>query len=362
MRATWTCPLALALALSLPIGAGAQEVSVVDLTAGHEGAWRFIGGNWSMAEGVLEQEREGGPSAAILNEPGFADFTLTVEFNIRPVGSGVRAAALIFRATGTLTYYWLHLDSKNNQAILTRSTPGNTWIELGRKPLQLPADVWHTAQVACRGPRIVVTVDGTEVMSAEDDALTAGRVGVGTSQGRVAFRNLKIEGERQTMSEPLANEQPPFKVISRGEAAGTYQAFPDVCRLRNGDLAVVFYAGYGHVSVPNADWPKGGRICMVRSSDEGRTWSEPAIILDDADDNRDPHIAQMSDGTLICSFFSLRVVEGKYQLLGVQLARSTDGGRTWSPEAETIVPGWARSTACTCWGSTTRRTGWRSAA
>jgi hypothetical protein len=341
MRGAWTWPLAMALGLCAC--ASAQEVSVVDLSAGHEGAWRFVRGEWSMAGGVLEQKRETGPSAAILTEPGFADFALTVEFNIRPVGNGVRAAALIFRATGTLTYYWLHLDSKNNQAILTRSTPGNTWVELGRKPLQLPPDVWHTAQVACRGPRIVVTVDGAEVMSAEDGAISVGRIGVGTSQGRVAFRNLTIEGERQPMGEPLADEQAPFKVISRGEAAGVYQAFPDVCRLQNGDLAVVFYAGYGHVSVPNADWPKGGRICMVRSSDEGRTWSEPAIIFDDAEDNRDPHIAQMSDGTLICSFFSLRVVEGKYQLLGVQLARSTDGGRTWSPEAEMIVPGWAVS-------------------
>lgn len=61
-------------------------------------------------------------------------------------------------------------------------------------------------------------------------------------------------------------------VISRGETVGTYQAFTDICRLTNGDRFYVFYAGYGHVSLPRNDWPKGGRICGVQSRDEGPTW------------------------------------------------------------------------------------------
>ncbi len=135
-----------------------------------------------------------------------------------------------------------------------------------------------------------------------------------------------------------------YKIISRGEAAGPYQAFPDACRLSNGEIVCVFYAGYGHVSLPNEQWPKGGRICIVRSADEGRTWSEPQILYDDPDDNRDPHIAQLSNGTLICSFFSLRPAKGKrWELVGVQIVRSTDGGHTWEKEAELLVPGWACS-------------------
>src|SRR5207247_1259395 len=85
-------------------------------------------------------------------------------------------------------------------------------------------------------------------------------------------------------------------VISKGEAAYTYQAFPDACRLKNGDIVAVFYAGYTHVSLAADDFPLGGRICMVRSTDEGKTWSAPSVLYDDADDNRDPHIAQLDDG------------------------------------------------------------------
>jgi sialidase-1 len=72
---------------------------------------------------------------------------------------------------------------------------------------------------------------------------------------------------------------PYYQRISRGELAGSYQAFPDACRLKNGDILCVFYAGYGHVSLPDREYPRGGRICFVRSSDEGRTWSQPQVLF-----------------------------------------------------------------------------------
>lgn len=301
-----------------------------------EKSWRFTEGDWHVTGNALEQRNPSRYGAAILKKPAFADCTISVEFNIVPEGNGVRAAAILFHATGTLTYYWLHLDSKNNQAILVRTTPGNNWIEIGRRHVELTNDTWHTAKVECRGESIRAWVDGKDAIDARDAHFTAGRVGLGTSQGHVLFRDLKIEGKEVKMKEPLKEESPPYQVISLGEAAGPYQAFPDVCRLKNGDLLCVFYAGYGHISLPNKEWLKGGRICMVRSKDEGKTWSNPEILFDDEVDNRDPHIAQMSDGTVICSFFS-------YPKLFTQIVRSRDGGKTWDTVPQTLVEGWAVS-------------------
>ena len=51
-----------------------------------------------------------------------------------------------------------------------------------------------------------------------------------------------------------------FVYVCRDAGTGGYQAFPDVCRLSDGRLMCVFYAGYGHVSMPNEQLPKGGRI------------------------------------------------------------------------------------------------------
>ncbi len=309
----------------------------------------FARGDWRIEGGVLEQKRTSRASVAVLTEPRFSDANITFEFRVTPEGRGVRAAAVCFRATGTMSYYWLHLDTKNNGVILVRSTPMKTWIELARRKHRLDDDVWNRVRVTCRGPHLEVAINDDAVLSAQDATLKAGSVGFGTSQGHAQFRNITIEGKVAPMSEPLRNEEPPYKIISRGDAAGPYQAFPDACRLANGDIMAVFYAGYGHVSLTTEEWPKGGRICLVRSSDEGRTWTAPQVLYDDDVDNRDPHIAQMSDGTLICSFFSLERVDASvsrrgFKSQGVQIACSRDGGATWDKEARTLVPtGWVCS-------------------
>ncbi len=133
------------------------------------------------------------------------------------------------------------------------------------------------------------------------------------------------------------------QIISRGEAAGTYQAFPDLCRLTNGDLLCVFYAGYGHVSLPRNDWPRGGRICRVRSRDEGSTWNAPRILFDGPFDDRDPHIAQMHDGTIVCSFFTYRPQPDGKVLCDTCLVTSRDGGETWDAEPQVVAAGWPSS-------------------
>src|SRR5438128_5775330 len=96
------------------------------------------------------------------------------------------------------------------------------------------------------------------------------------------------------------------QIVCSGEAAGGYAAFPDVCRLRNGDLFCVFYCGYGHVSKPSAGWPKGGRIMAVRSSDNGQNWSKPVVVVDTDQDDRDPSVACLKDGTLLLNWFTPR--------------------------------------------------------
>ena len=74
---------------------------------------------------------------------------------------------------------------------------------------------------------------------------------------------------------PPTGASPSVRVISRGGASGTYQAFPDACRLANGDLVCVFYAGYGHVSLPRTDkeaMPRRGTPLTVAEIERLRTW------------------------------------------------------------------------------------------
>jgi hypothetical protein len=115
------------------------------------------------------------------------------------------------------------------------------------------------------------------------------------------------------------------QIVCSGEAAGGYAAFPDVCRLPDGDLFCVFYSGYGHVSNPNGKWPKGGRIMAVRSSDNGLNWGKPVVVIDTEQDDRDPSVACLKDGTLLLNWFTL-----DQNRVAVLLARSVDHGATWN--------------------------------
>lgn len=128
-----------------------------------------------------------------------------------------------------------------------------------------------------------------------------------------------------------------FVYVCQDAGAGAYEAFPDVCRLRDMRLMCVFYAGWKHVSLPDEAHPKGGRISVCYSSDEGRTWTPAETLYDGPMDDRDPSVVQLSNGTILCNFFSLKPKEGgEYEGLGTWIVESTDNGRTWS-EARRIV-------------------------
>lgn len=139
--------------------------------------------------------------------------------------------------------------------------------------------------------------------------------------------------------EPVSITVDPPRRIVTDAGNGGYQAFPDICRLKNGDLFCVFYAGYTHISLPNAQHPNGGAIAAIISKDEGKTWSVPRLILNTPEDERDPSISCLPDGTLLCNYFTY----GKDQDIETCLIRSKDGGQTWSAP-EVILPGYATST------------------
>ena len=115
--------------------------------------------------------------------------------------------------------------------------------------------------------------------------------------------------------------------IPQDPTGGGYQAFPDITRLQDGRLMCVFYNGYQHVSLPNAQWPNGGRIDYSISTNEGYTWSTPQVLYDGPYDDRDPSITQLPSGQLVLNFFSMTAASTD---LGERMITSNDAGKTWS--------------------------------
>ncbi len=77
-----------------------------------------------------------------------------------------------------------------------------------------------------------------------------------------------------------------------------YFGWPSVVRCRNGDLIVVA-SGLRHDHVDPF-----GRTVLLRSQDEGRTWTTPTVINDLPIDDRDAGIVALGDGTLLVTWFT----------------------------------------------------------
>ena len=262
----------------------------------------------------------------------WGDVTLSAKFMVEPAAEGVLACAFVVRAQDANHSYYVHFDRK--QAILCRSDASNSWIELDRVgELDKPAGVWHEGKLEAIGNKLRVYLNGKLVCEAEDDHIKSGRIGFYANQGVAHVKDIVVTGAAQPAKGELKLPPPLYVHVCTDAGAGAYEAFPDVCRLNDGRLMSVFYAGYGHVALPNEQLPKGGRVSYCLSSDEGRTWSPAQTLYDGPDDDRDPSIVQLESGKLICNFFSLRKADGNsppWHGLGTWMVSSTDMGKTWS--------------------------------
>lgn len=121
-----------------------------------------------------------------------------------------------------------------------------------------------------------------------------------------------------TASAAVQNPSEPDVIVASKTVDGYNTYFPSMEQLANGKLLVVYYSATAHQGTD-------GRIAMVESTDEGQTWSEPRIIMDTPEDDRDPSITVLSDGTLLLNWFMLENNRNQ-----VFVSRSTDDGLTWS--------------------------------
>jgi hypothetical protein len=140
-----------------------------------------------------------------------------------------------------------------------------------------------------------------------------------------------------------------------------YCGWPTLCRRANGQLIVTCSGGReGHVC-------PFGRVEMITSDDDGKTWSWPRTLLDGPIDDRDSGVVETAKGTLLVTTFTSLAyepvlakanqekkwdhaklaewnavnarlpAEARKKELGVWMIRSTDGGVTWSQRYDALV-------------------------
>ena len=309
----------------------AEELSL-DLSANDAADdWIFLDKAASITDGELVFDGRNRISRAIYQPLEWTDVAVTAKFHVEPSPNGVLAAGFIVRASDAKTYYYIHFD--RGQAILVRYSHGSEWHEIKRvSGLDKPAGEWHEGKLECQGNKFKVSLNGKLLYEAQDDTLKGGRIGFYGSDGLVRVKDIRISGASKETDVEFVNPPPSFTYVCEDAGAGAYEAFPDVCRLQDGRLMCVFYAGYGHIALPNAQLPKGGRVSYCLSSDEGETWTDAKILYDSPNDDRDPSIVQLKDGRLICNYFMLaKGTKGRpYDGNGSWMVTSHNVGQTWS--------------------------------
>ncbi|MDD2243867.1 MAG: sialidase family protein [Dysgonamonadaceae bacterium] len=131
-----------------------------------------------------------------------------------------------------------------------------------------------------------------------------------------------------------------------------YLGWPTIGKTNNGELLIVYSGDRDSHVCP---W---GKTHMIRSKDNGETWSEPEEINNTPLDDRDAGIIQTSKNTILVSWFTSlayasptwkwayqkynRIAEKipdalKKEWLGNWVRRSLDGGRTWEEPTRTLV-------------------------
>lgn len=115
--------------------------------------------------------------------------------------------------------------------------------------------------------------------------------------------------------------------------------FPVLIRLRNGELMAVLRGGAPHIGVK-------GRLDIVTSRDDAKTWSAPRTVIDSPGDDRNPAFGQVKNGDIILGYAILKGYDAtglKFigpkrsdrNAEGVYVVRSSDGGKTWTnPEID----------------------------
>ncbi len=79
---------------------------------------------------------------------------------------------------------------------------------------------------------------------------------------------------------------------------GVYHGWPTIARRRNGELLLVYSGGRESHVCPF------GRLELMRSRDEGRTWSFPRVLIDGPVDDRDAGVLETAKGSILVSTFT----------------------------------------------------------
>lgn len=245
--------------------------------------WSFLNGRWTDgSEGELIPPDGGGREyIAVADSREYSDFSAQFRFKFRYPHGGAR---FLFRLQDSMRYYaldipWCGQQNRNRHfwagIVLADGAPLQRYLHFGHVPGICPEHQrWYEARVECSGPSIRAWIDGRLVADIEDGTYATGRAGLMgliTAGGQAPhFAGLQVKGITVEPS-PWSGLTPPHKhwiTPCREVDRETFQSYPNIIKSNSGELTMSIPFGN-----PNAGEVR--RTVWVRSTDGGKTWSDP---------------------------------------------------------------------------------------
>lgn len=142
--------------------------------------------DWTVADGVITATR--GKPGLLNTTTSFADYELKVDFRAaKGTNSGVFLRTAKTPKDVKADCYELNIAPPEN-AFPTGSFVGRQKVEGAGE-----SDGWRTFEVIAKGPRLLIKLDGKQVLDyADPQAIATGKIGLQFNQGKIEFRNVKL--------------------------------------------------------------------------------------------------------------------------------------------------------------------------
>lgn len=337
------------------------------LSIGDGRDWHFVNADWVDDEGGLirvpadELRSDGdamqGMHFAFARTRWYQDFTVRFEFNLAIPHSDI---GIIFRARDVSHFYLLHFPNCGQASrahhfwTVLSSMDGSGYMRQVKMEMvqrvSSTLNVWLPAEITVHGKRVIVRVGDYGHFEVEDDTYPApGAIGLycmAYDAPGAMLRNVVVEGKPATAlpwpedvrqprnwSHPVPGDEPVWQTPT------SLVQFPD------GELLLPFgVQGEGGGEKFQDERAKPASYA-VRSTDGGRTWTDPTPRRGDSNlmvwgNAQRLHLTP--GGRLIC------LISGGETL---QFAESIDRGHSWSQPATTSVPSSPPGCVSGAWGS-----------
>jgi hypothetical protein len=180
--------VAIALVTSPPAPVSAQGGWTTLFDGSSLDGWNPIGNaNWELEDGAVQADSGSG---FLVSDRSYGDFELTLEFWVdEPANSGIfvrcaDATSVTDRNSYEVNIYDTRADQSYRTGGIVHIASPTSVIDAGGQ--------WNTYEITARGERLMVTLNGTEVVDVEDSQFADGPIALQYGAGIVKFRNVRI--------------------------------------------------------------------------------------------------------------------------------------------------------------------------